>query len=158
MPVPEPVVIEFAEDDRAAVVRRMAKLADAGAGWINFSPGLNVEEPPAPRSGMGMLLAARGPLVPMATWAPPQGREPETAGIEHGQGPKVVRMLAERGVPVPEGWRVAQDHPRRGLVVVPVPGVGDEALDVVLDWLLRASAALCPLPRSGNWRAYCYEV
>ena len=158
MAVPEPVVVEFSENDRAAVVRRMAKLSDAGAGWINFSPGLNVEEPPAPRSSMGMLLAARGPLVPLATWAPPQGREPATAGIEHGQGPKVVRTLADRGVPVPEGWRVTQDHPRRGLVVIPTPGVGDEALDTVLDWLLRAAAALCPLPRSGQWRAYCYEV
>jgi hypothetical protein len=158
VPLPEPVVIEFSEDERAAVVRRMAKLADAGAGWINLSPGLDVEEPPAPRSTMGMLLASRGPLVPMATWAPAQGREPVTAGIEHGQGPRVVRTLAERGVPVPEGWRVAQDHPRRGLVVVPAPGVGDEALDTVLDWLLRAAAALCPLPRSGNGRAYCYEV
>ena len=157
MPVPEPVVVEFPEDERAEVLRRMAKLSDAGAGWINFSPGLNVEEPPAPSTTLGMLLASRGPTVPLATWVPAQGREPSTAGIEHSQGPRVVRTLAERGVPVPEGWRVAQDHPRRGLVVVPAPGVGDEALDTVLGWLLRAAAVLCPLPRSGRWRADCYE-
>jgi hypothetical protein len=28
----------------------------------------------------------------------------------------------------------------------------------VLDWLLRATGALCPVPRTGEWRAYCYEV
>ena len=104
--MPEPVVVEFSGDERAAVVRRMSKLSGAGAGWINLSPGLDVEEPPAPRSTMGMLLASRGPLVPMATWAPVQGREPATAGIEHGQGPRVVRTLAERGSRSPRagGW------------------------------------------------------
>ena len=33
-----------------------------------------------------------------------------------------------------------------------------QELDAVLAWLLRAAGALCPVPRSGRWRAYCYEV
>jgi hypothetical protein len=28
----------------------------------------------------------------------------------------------------------------------------------VLDWLLRATGVLCPVPRTGEWRAYCYET
>jgi hypothetical protein len=158
VPTPEPVVVEFSEDHRAAVIRRMEKMAAVGAGWINLSPGLNVEEPPPPRSALGSLLAARGPLVPMGTWAPAQGRDAATIGIEHGQGPRVVRTLADKDVAVPPGWRVAQDHARRGLVVVPRPATTDQDLDAVLAWLLRATGALCPVPRSGQWRAYCYEV
>jgi hypothetical protein len=67
-------------------------------------------------------------------------------------------MLAERGIPLPEGWRRLQDHPKRGLVLIPTPGASDDELDAVLDWLLRATGALCPVPRTGEWRAYCYEV
>jgi hypothetical protein len=68
-----------------------------------------------------------------------------------------VQTLGERGVPVPAGWSVTQDHPRRGLVVRPVTGTTPEALDEVLAWLLAATRALCPVPRTGEWRAYCYE-
>ena len=157
MPTREPLVVEFDEVRRAAVVRRMAQMVEARAGWINLSPGLDVEEPPPHRSALGSLLAARGPAVPMGTWAPAQGRDPATVGIEHGQGPRVAHTLADRDVAVPPGWRVTQDHPRRGLVVVPRPAATDQELDAVLAWLLRAAGALCPVPRSGQWRAYCYE-
>jgi hypothetical protein len=158
VPAAEPVVVEFDESRRAPVVRRMARMGDARAGWINLSPGLDVEEPPPSRSVLGALFSARGPTVPLATWAPAQGREPATIGVEHGQGPRVVRTLAGKDAAVPPGWRVTQDHPRRGLVVVPQPAVTDQELDAVLAWLLRAAGALCPVPRSGQWRAYCYEV
>ena len=156
MPTREPVVVEFHEDRRAPVVARMRAMTAAGAGWINFSPGLDVDEPPPERSALSALLAARGPTVPLATWAPAQGREPASAGIQHAQGPRTVAMLADRGVPLPDGWRVRQDHPRRGLVVVPPAGDGQD-LDADLAWLLRAAAALCPVRRTGEWRAYCYE-
>ena len=36
--------------------------------------------------------------------------------------------------------------------------VGLDELDAVLDWLLRATGVLCPVPRTGEWRAYCYET
>jgi hypothetical protein len=44
-------------------------------------------------------------------------------------------------------------------VVVPAVAVptDEAALDAVLDWLLRAAGALCPVRRTGEWRAYCYE-
>lgn len=156
MPTREPVVVEFNEHRREPVVSRMEVMAKAGAGWINFSPGLDVDEPPPERTALGSLLAARGPTVPLATWVPAQGRDPASAGIQHAQGIRTAAMLAERGVPVPEGWRVRQDHPRRGLVVVPLPPDADD-LDGTLDWLLRAAGALCPVRRTGEWRAYCYE-
>jgi hypothetical protein len=157
MAVREPVVVEFREEHREAVVDHMARMAAAGAGWVNLSPGLDVDVPPPARTGLGALFSGRGPIVPLATWAPAQGRDPATIGIQHGQGPKAVQTLGERGVPIPAGWSVTQDHPRRGLVVRPVTGTTPEALDEVLAWLLAATRALCPVPRTGEWRAYCYE-
>jgi hypothetical protein len=167
VPTRQPTVVEFHETRRAPIVARMAAMVDAGAGWVNFSPGLDVDEPPPDRTALGSLLASRGPVVPLATWAPPQGREPASAGIQHAQGPRAVATLAERGVALPAGWRVRQDHPRRGLIVVPTGGSDagaaarspsdESALDEVLDWLLRAAGALCPVRRTGEWRAYCYE-
>jgi hypothetical protein len=42
-------------------------------------------------------------------------------------------------------------------VLIPSPATAPPELDAVLDWLLRAAGALCPVPRTGEWRAYCYE-
>jgi hypothetical protein len=163
VPSREPLVVEFHEQRRSEVVERMDAMAAAGTGWINFSPGLDVDVPPPSRSAFASLVGGRGPDVPLATWAPARGRDPATVGIQHGQGPRAVDLLAERHVPLPDGWRKLQDHAKRGLVVATAPtGAGDRAgvgpLDEVLDWLLRATAALCPVPRTGEWRAYCYGV
>lgn len=155
----EPVVVEFHEDNRAEVVGRMAAMAAEGQGWINLSPGLDVEpeDAPAPRSGLGSLFSGRGPTVPLGTWMPAQRRDPSTVGIQHGEGPKAAHLLAEWGAPVPEGWRILQDHPKRGLVVAAPATTATHELDAVLHWLLRAAGALCAWPRTGEWRAYCYE-
>ncbi|HLT70297.1 MAG TPA: hypothetical protein VKZ72_09035 [Acidimicrobiales bacterium] len=155
MPGREPVVLDFDEQHRAPVVERMVAMAAAGAGWVNLSPGLDVDEPP-PRSLLSSLIGGRGPTVPLATWTTPGGRRPAQVGVEHGQGPRALEVLAERGVPLPPGWQRVQDHAKRGIVVVPPPAVTADALDEVLDWMLRAAGALCPLPRTGEWRAYCY--
>jgi hypothetical protein len=155
VPTREPLVVEFHEERRAAVVAHMATMTGAGAGWVNLSPGLDVDVPPTD-SALGSLLSGRGPTVPLATWAPAHGREAANIGIQHGQGPRAVALLAERGVPLPDGWRVVQDHPRRGLIVTPSAGQQPDALDGVLGWLLAATGTLCPVPRTGEWRAYCY--
>ena len=55
MPAREPTVVEFHEDRRSAVVQRMVAMADAGSGWINLSPGLDVDVPPPTRSGLASL-------------------------------------------------------------------------------------------------------
>ena len=154
--VSEPVVVEFREDRRDPVVRRMVAMADAGGGWINLSPGLDMDVPPAPTSSLAALFAARGPSVPLGTWTASRGRQPASVGIQHPAGPRAAARLAELGVPVPEGWRVVQDHPRRGLVAVPPPTTTADGLDAILAWLLAAAAALCPWPRTGEGRAHCH--
>jgi hypothetical protein len=154
----EPVVVDFHEHERSSVVSRMVAMAGTGSGWINLSPGLDVDVPPPPRSALGALFGSRGPTVPLATWTPAHRRDPATVGIQHGQGPRAVDLLAERGVNLPAGWRRLQDHAKRGLVLIPTPATSTAQLDEVLAWLLEATGALCPLPRTGSWRAYCYEV
>jgi hypothetical protein len=158
VPRSEPLVVTFDEHERAPVVERMRVMAETGTGWINFSPGLDVDEPPPPHSALSSLIGGRGPSVPMATWTPARGRDPATVGVEHGQGPRVLERLAADGIALPDGWRKLQDHAKRGLVVVPPAGTAEPQLDSVLDWLLRAAGSLCPVPRTGEWRAYCYGM
>jgi hypothetical protein len=80
--------------------------------------------------------------------------ERDSLGIQHSTGPKVVARLASLDLPLPQGWRWQQDHPRRGLVVR-VPA--DVAHAVQLDWLLRAGAALSIVPLTGEWEARIRE-
>jgi hypothetical protein len=152
----EPLVVEFDEDRRDPVVDHMAEMVAAQAGWLNLTPGLDMDVPPPDRSPLASLFGSRGPTVPLGTWTPPQDRRPATAGIQHPEGPRAVRLLTERGAPVPAEWRVLQDHPKRGLVVAVVGGQDRGDLDRTLVWLLFATGALCPWPRTGEWRALCY--
>ena len=159
--VAEPLVIEFHEDERGAVVARMVAMAAKRAGWINFSPGLAVDVPPPQRSPLAGLFTARGPDVPLGTWSPPERpseRDPATIGIHHGQGPRAIEMLADAGLALPQGWRRRQDHPKRGLVCTVPPTTEPAELDATLDWLLRATGLLCPIRRTGEWRALAYHA
>lgn len=157
--VAEPLVVEFDETRRTPVVEHMVELAASRRGWINFTPGLDVDEPPPQRSALANLIGARGPDVPLATWTAPgkKARDASTIGIHHAQGPKIVRHLDDQRIPVLDGWRVLQDHPKRGLVCA-VPTTTDPTqLDIILEWLLRATGALCRVRRTGEWRALVYE-
>lgn len=110
------------------------------AGWINLQPEVaDIEEEDRP--GYFGVFGSRGPVVPFATWHAGD----RSAGIQHGTGPKVARR-----VEVPAGWRVVQDHPKRGLVVRVPAGVGTEE---VLRWLLVVGEQLCPAPLLGRWVA-----
>lgn len=135
----------------------MVALTEEASGWINLTPGLDVDVPPPPRSPLAAIFGSRGPPVPIGTWAPAQGREPASVGIQHSQGTRTAALLAARGVAVPPGWRRLQDHPKRGLVLVPAPAASADQLDAVLDWLLRATGALCPVARTGEWRALVHR-
>ncbi|MBI2708866.1 MAG: hypothetical protein HYX34_04140 [Actinobacteria bacterium] len=175
----EPVEhIEFSVDDTAALVARMEVMSRGGRGWLNVQPEVEGDEEPEPVDGgtggdagvagvapdrhrYGLsdaatnvyrtLFTSRGPGIPMATWTPPaRSQRPARIGIEHGTGPKALRRLADAGTVVPEGWRVVQDHPRTG-VVIDAPAAA--APVDVLDWLLEAVAALCPLSLTGRWHA-----
>jgi hypothetical protein len=65
----------------------------------------------------------------------------------------VAWKLRDLGLPLPEGWRITQDHPRRGLVAQ-VPAAADD--HAVIDWLLRAAQAVCAVPSTGRWIASVY--
>lgn len=147
-------LIEFHDDDRGVVVARMGELARDRNGWLNLSPEVDEDADPPAGGGLFSVLGARRPAVPLTTWLPGRdgrkGREPITAGIQHGIGARVAGRLADAGAPVPDDWAVVQDNPRRGLIVE-IPEGADH--DVVLGWLLRAAAALCTAPFTGHWLA-----
>jgi hypothetical protein len=62
----------------------------------------------------------------------------------------VLARLATAGLVLPEGWKLVQDHPRRGLVVAPARGAGSES---VLGWLLEAGTILSAVRLTGDWQA-----
>jgi hypothetical protein len=147
-----PEQIDFLVDDRATVLARMEQLSERKKGWINLSPALDEDEDPPPRSSTFGLFSGRGPDVPLCTWVP---GPPVEVGIQHGAGAKAVAVLRDLGRPVPDPWRVTQDHSRRGLVVLIPDGTPD---DQVLDWLLKAGTALAShLKLAGWWRAAIYS-
>ncbi|MGH9086730.1 MAG: hypothetical protein ACRDYZ_01225 [Acidimicrobiales bacterium] len=133
------------------VLASMATLAAAADGWVNLLPGVPEEEvEEAPRSVFTALFGPPQPPATMGTWVPKRRGHGPTVGISHPRGRHAVRQLAELGVPVPGGWRVRQDHGRRGLVVEPLPGATDAE---VLDWMLQAGRALAVMPLTGRWLA-----
>jgi hypothetical protein len=147
----EPEHIDFKPDDRAAVIARMDGLASTGAGWINLSPALDEDQELPTRSATFGIFSGRGPDVPLCTWVP---GTPAQIGVQHGAGTKASPLLRDLGNPVPQGWRVTQDHPRRGLVVLLPPDVGNED---ALEWLIRAGTGLSAhLKLAGWWRAGIY--
>ena len=153
----EPDEVEFRRRDRDGVVARMADLAAARSGWVNFLPGVP-EDVPIPRQGLLRFFGARGPEALMATWVPGEqqrhGPEPTTVGIQHAAGHRVVAYLAAAGLALPEEWRVLQDHSWRGLVVA----VPDHAeLDEVVGWLLAATEEVATFPLTGSWKAVFYS-
>jgi hypothetical protein len=146
-----PEQIDFALDNRSTVLARMERLRETKKGWINISPAVDEDQELPERSSTFGLFSGRGPDVPLCTWVP---GPPVEVGIQHGAGSKAVNVLRNLAEPVPDGWRVTQDHSRRGLVVVIPDGVSD---DQVLDWLLRAGRALAShLKLAGWWRAAIY--
>ena len=145
---PQPQLVEFSRESPTDIVVHMTELSAGHNGWINLEPEV-VEEDEAPEEGgLFAFLAPQGPLVPLCTWSPADRRV--SIGLQHRAGPKAAARLAELGHPVPTGWYVSQDHPRRGLVVEVPP---DEPHERVLAWLLGAGELLCRLPVTGRWQA-----
>ncbi len=150
----QPRYLEFQPDRADDVVAAM----EAGAGWINFEPAVDVDDVAAAGSSTFAIFSGRGPVVPLGTWTPPaaQGRgrrQPAMLGLQHPAGSKAKPLLAELGHPVPDGWAVVQDHVRKGLVVALPDGV---AARDALAWLLRAARLLSTIPLQGGWRAAIY--
>jgi hypothetical protein len=153
--------LEFVPGDTGPVVAEMARLAQAGDGWINLLPGVDEEEAeaegPGRSSALSALFGSAQAPVTMGTWIParPGRRLPEaTVGIVHPRGRHAVAQLRDMGIPLPAAWRVRQDHNRRGLIVL-VPAAASHA--EVLAWALRAGAALATAPLTGSWQARIYQ-
>ena len=147
-------VVEFRVEDTAAAVRGMDVMAGAHDGWINLHPVLRPEDEPPPRSGITTLLGGPVHDVPVCTWVAGsvtrRGPQDARVGIQHARGERVRARLAAAGVTLPEGWRLVQDHPRRGLVVTTAATTPHAE---VVAWLLEAGAVLSAVRLSGDWRA-----
>ncbi len=157
----DPELVEFSPSDPVAVVESMRELSTSRDGWVNLHP--LVDEDQIPKNTMGLFgwLSASGPAVPQATWVPgppmrrdPALHEPDSIGLQHPGGPKARFRLAELGCPVPDGWRIRSDHPRRGLVIE-LPDDTDPA--EVVAWLLQAARVLASKPLSDRWIAAVYR-
>ena len=149
-----PLELEFTAPDDPELLAHMAEASSSGTGWINLEPVIDEEHEP-PQPGPFAFLGGSTHKVPTATWLPgkhnPNGTvKPTTVGLQHASGPRVVRRLGELGCPLPDGWRITQDHPRRGLVAL-VPADTDHGQ--IIEWLLRAATLLCTVPSTGRWIA-----
>jgi hypothetical protein len=129
-------VLVFEPNDLAPVLAALSP-----SGWVNLQPEVDGETEAPAASGVFGVFSARGPAVPFCTWHPGE----RSAGIQHGTGPKLARRID-----VPTGWRVAQDHPKRGLVLRVPAGVTDAE---VIEWLIRTATPLSELPMPGRWVA-----
>ena len=148
-------LVEFRVEDDSAVVAAMDQISAAHDGWINLHPQVRPEDEPPPRTGLTTMLLA-GPVhdVPVCTWVAGKltnhGAQPDSIGVQHAAGAKVLGRLATAGLDLPPGWALVQDHVRRGLVVRPAPGTDNAA---VLSWLLEAGTILSVVRLTGNWQA-----
>lgn len=149
-----PEELDFTPGEVDELLDRMAKIKAEGIGWVNLRPVIDPEdEPPAP--GPLAIFGGSPHKVPVATWIPgkhaPDGSvKPTTVGLQHSSGPRVVARLRDLGLPLPDGWKVTQDHPRRGLVARLAADSSDAE---AVEWLVRAGTALCAVPATGRWRA-----
>lgn len=150
--------LEFEPARPEGVVHHMERLGAVHRGWVNLQPGIREEDAPAAPTPLGLMFSADLYEVPVCTWVAGStsrhGIAPDSLGVQHATGPRVVARLASLGHPVPEGWRWVQDHPRRGLVVRAPVGTayGEE-----LAWLIGAGTVLAAVPLTGKWRALVYE-
>lgn len=148
----QPEEVVFVPGDLEAVTAKLSAMATSGVGWVNLRPIVEPQHQPDP-PGPFAIFGGSAHKIPTATWLagkrlPDGTRKPVTVGLQHSSGPRVVARLRELGHAVPDGWRVTQDHPRRGLVAkVPV----DEEPGETVAWLVGAAGLVCAVPVTGRW-------
>ncbi len=135
--------------------RDMAEVAAGGTGWINIVPVVEEDhQPPAP--GPFAFLGGSTHQVPTVTWMPgkvlPDGTtRPTTVGVQHAAGTHLAWKLGDLGLTLPDGWRITQDHPRRGLVATVPPGAARaRSWTGCCNWPLRSAPS--PPPDDGRPR------
>ncbi|HEV3281788.1 MAG TPA: hypothetical protein VG032_09315 [Acidimicrobiales bacterium] len=149
-----PVELEFVAHDDPSLLTHMRKVAADRTGWINVKPIIDEEHTPA-GPGPFAFLGGSTHKVPTVTWMPGRqaangAKKPTTVGIQHAAGTHLAWKLRDIGMPLPDGWRVTQDHPRRGLVAQVPADADDEA---VMHWLLSAATFASAVPTTGRWTA-----
>jgi hypothetical protein len=149
-----PAEFGFVAADDAELLAQMAMVQMGGTGWINIEPVIDEEHQPA-EPGPFAFLGGSTHQVPVITWMPGRRQgdrptKPTTVGLQHASGPRVAWRLRDLGQPVPEGWKITQDHPRRGLVA-DVPADADNG--AVIGWLLHAATSVCQVQMTGRWTA-----
>jgi hypothetical protein len=149
---------EFIPPASDRVSSYLRHLTEAGQGWINLMPGVDVDEERATmRPGVFALFSSRQPPVTMATLMParPARRATDgvTVGLLHPTGAKAAARLVEGGVTLPAGWLIKQDHARRGLLALARHGATE---DEVIGWSVAAGTSLCREEMTGTWQAVVY--
>jgi hypothetical protein len=149
-------LIEFTPDDIDEVVRQLAVVIERGAGWLNIEPivgevamdELRDKTPPT----IVRLFSGRGGKIPFGTFVPGDPRKATLGqvGLEHSAGPRALQQLRDAGIVLPAGWRMRQDHGKRG-IVSDIPR--DEAPATIVRWILAASNQLCEINLTGWWTA-----
>ena len=149
-------MIEFTPDDIDAVVEQLGGVIQRGAGWLNIEPivgevamdKLRDHTPPT----IVRLFSGRGGKIPFGTFVPGDNRKASMGqvGLEHSAGPRGLQQLRDAGIVLPAGWRMRQDHGKRG-IVCDVPRDEDPA--VIVRWILDASLQLCEIDLTGWWTA-----
>lgn len=149
--------VEFRVDELRRLVASMGRLAAAGDGWINLIPANRDNDKRSTSLGFLALFGGGGIGVTMATWIPgshhTRGDIEPSLGISHVTGRRAVAQLQSSGLAVPETWRLEQDHPRRGLILL-LPH--DEGHEQVLVWALHAVGVLSAPRAIEGWRADIY--
>jgi hypothetical protein len=149
-------MIEFTPDDIDAVVQGVAGMIERGAGWMNIEPIVGevamdeIRRRAAP--AIVRVFSGRGGKIPFGTFVPGDHRNDKLGqvGLEHSAGPRGLQQLRDAGIVLPAGWRMRQDHSKRG-IVCDVPR--EESPEVIVRWILDASLQLCESDLTGWWTA-----
>lgn len=139
--------------DRVQASQLFESIRSTPGSWCNLSFE-ELEDADNFDSPLFGFLAARGPANALATVMRDSPEALLSVGIQHQAGTKAAEQLREADLPIPQGARVKQDHPRRGLVVE----WPDEATSEELaDWLFAAMRVL-NRTRIGDFVGWTWSV
>ena len=125
--------------DRAGLIRLLGDIESTPGSWCNMSFEELEDDNAQRESPLFGFLAARGPANALATVMRESADSLLSVGIQHQAGVKAARQLREAGLPAPDGSRVRQDHPRRGLVI---EWPSEQDVADLADWLLASMRVL----------------
>lgn len=119
--------------------------------WVNFLPGTASDlEEYLPTSGPFSAMFGK-PVRPFAEVTVVTDGTTQI-GVNHPLGRLSATVLSERGLTFPQGWKVSQNHTRRGLVVT---ATSDPHAIAV--WCARALVQLTLIPEQQEWTIERYD-